>query len=94
MFVRLAPLALAVLLLAPAAPAGARPTPVPTPATLSAGEAKAVAEISTTLRARYPDPAAAEKAGYVRYTNEDDTGAISYANRAWNSTTQERPSQL
>jgi hypothetical protein len=90
MFARLAPLALAVLLLSPAAPAGAQPTP----ATLSASETKAVAEISAALNGRFPNPAAAEKAGYVRYTNEDDTGAISYADREWDSTAQERPSQL
>ena len=94
MFARLAPLALAVLLLSPGTPAGAQASPAPTPATLSAGETKSVAQISATLNRRYPNPAAAEKAGYVRYTNEDDTGAISYADREWNSTTQERPSQL
>jgi hypothetical protein len=91
MFARLKPFALVLLLLAPAGPAGAQST---APPTLSASEAKAVAEISTALNRRYPTPAAAEKAGYVRYTNEDETGAISYADREWSSTTQERPSQL
>jgi hypothetical protein len=94
MFGRTAVIALAVLLLAHALPAGAQATPQPTPATLSASESKAVAEIAATLNRRYPTPAAAEKAGYVRYTNEDDTGAISYADRQWESTSQERPSQL
>ena len=32
------------------------------------------------LPKRYPNPAAATKAGYVRFTNEDETGAISYVN--------------
>jgi len=30
----------------------------------------------------------------MRYTNEDDTGAISYANRRWTSADAEHPSQL
>jgi hypothetical protein len=30
----------------------------------------------------------------VRYTNEDETGAISYANNHWESTAQDLPSQL
>jgi len=94
MFARLAPLGLAVLLLSPTAPAAAQSRPVPTPATLSASETKAVGEISAALNRRFPDPVAAEKTGYVRYTNEDDTGAISYADGEWNSTAQERPSQL
>ncbi|MGD0475021.1 MAG: hypothetical protein ABSB70_17655 [Candidatus Velthaea sp.] len=94
MFGRIASTALAALLLTPVHPAAAQPTPAPTPATLSATETKAVGEIAAMLNQRYPSPAAAEKAGYVRYTNEDDTGAISYADREWNSTSEERPSQL
>jgi hypothetical protein len=91
MFRLFATIALAVLVLSPAMPIGAQPT---TPAALSPSESKAVSEIAATLNARYPDPAAAEKAGYVRYTNEDDTGAISYANREWESTSEDRPAQL
>jgi hypothetical protein len=94
MFGRSAQIALAVLLLARAAPLGAQPSPVPTPATLSPSETKAVAEIAAALSKRYPNPAAAEKAGYVRYTNEDETGAISYAGRDWDSMSEARPSQL
>jgi len=33
----------------------------------------------------FPMAADAEKAGYVRYTSVDDTGAISYANCNWES---------
>ncbi len=91
MFGRFAPLALAVLL---ASPAGAQPTQPPTPAALLPSETAAVAQIAATLGKRYPNPAAAEKAGYVRYTNEDVTGAISYADREWDSTSEDRPSQL
>jgi hypothetical protein len=32
---------------------------------------------------QYPNPAAAEKAGYFRYNNEDKSGAISYENSAY-----------
>jgi hypothetical protein len=57
-------------------------------------EALFVKSIQADLNARFPTPADAEKAGYVRYTNEDDTGAISYANMAWTSTDSKHPSQL
>jgi hypothetical protein len=44
--------------------------------------------------ARFPTAADAEKAGYIRYTAEDDTGAISYANLHWQSADIRHPSQL
>jgi hypothetical protein len=43
---------------------------------------------------RFPTAADAQKAGYVRYTNEDNTGAISYANMHWQSGDIRHPSQL
>lgn len=46
------------------------------------------------LNALYPTPALAEKAGYVRYSNEDRTGAISYVNPAYWTSTLTHPSQL
>ncbi len=47
------------------------------------------------LPQRYPSPAAAAKAGYVRFTNEDETGAISYVNVSrWSVTDPLQPSQL
>ncbi len=46
------------------------------------------------LNARFPNPAAAAKAGYFRYNNEDKTGAISYTNLQWNSVDPKHPSQL
>jgi hypothetical protein len=52
-----------------------------------------VQSIQNDLNARYPNPAAAEKDGYFRYTNEDPTGAISYANTKWTSDAT-HPSQL
>ncbi len=61
---------------------------------LSASEKTFVATIASDLMARYPTAADAEKAGYVRYTAEDDTGAISYANQQWQSADIRHPSQL
>ena len=64
---------------------------VPTP---NPGEAAFVARIQADLNKRFPTTADAERAGYLRYTNEDDTGAISYANRVWTSSDAAHPSQL
>lgn len=91
---RIAQLALAILILLPMASPAAESTPPPTPAALSAAEKKFVADATTVLNGKYSTPAAAEKAGYVRYTNEDETGAISYANKVWESTSIAVPSQL
>jgi hypothetical protein len=44
--------------------------------------------------AAYPTADAAVKAGYVRYTDEDKSGSISYANDKWTSTYPNVPSQL
>jgi hypothetical protein len=65
------------------------------PATPSASEASFVSKAAAELAKLYPTPAAAEKAGYFRYTDEDDTGAISYVNlKEWTSTDAAHPSQL
>jgi len=92
-------LALAVVLLALPAPAGAAdatPAPAPTAAPApSAAEAAFLAKIMRDLPMRYPTAQSAIKAGYVRYTNEDETGAISYVNtKAWNTTDPDVPAQL
>jgi len=60
----------------------------------NATEAAFVTAVSADLHARFPTPAAARKAGYLRFTDEDDTGAISYANRQWTSKDPVHPSQL
>lgn len=60
----------------------------------SPSEATFVANIQKDLMARFPTAADAEKAGYVRYTGEDNTGAISYANLHWQSNDPQHPSQL
>jgi hypothetical protein len=61
---------------------------------LSASEKAFVAGMAADLMARYPTASDAEKAGYVRYTSPDDTGAISYANLEWQSNDVRHPSQL
>jgi hypothetical protein len=60
----------------------------------SASEAPFVAQVQKTLMAAYPTAADAVKAGYVRYTDEDKSGSISYANDKWTSTYPNVPSQL
>jgi hypothetical protein len=60
----------------------------------SASEKTFVSTIQADLMKRFATAADAEKAGYVRYTNQDDTGAISYTNMHWQSTDIQHPSQL
>jgi hypothetical protein len=57
-------------------------------------EARFIASIQRDLEARFPHASDAEKAGYVRYTGVDDTGAISYANTQWWTSDPTHPSQL
>lgn len=61
---------------------------------LSASEKAFVAAMQSDLQTRFATVAQAEAAGYVRYTSEDDTGAISYANQQWQSSDAHHPSQL
>ncbi len=60
----------------------------------NAAETAFVRSIQGDLMNRFATAHDAERAGYVRYTNEDDTGAISYANQQWQSTDIRHPSQL
>ncbi len=53
-----------------------------------------VSGIQKDLDARFSTIAQAQAAGYFRYTNEDNTGAISYANLQWTSNDPQHPSQL
>ncbi len=61
---------------------------------MSPSEKAFVQSIQTDLMKRFPTAADAQKAGYVRYTNADETGAISYANLHWESADIQHPSQL
>jgi hypothetical protein len=75
-------------------PAGVRADEAPTfTGPLSPSETQFVASVQRDLMARYPHVSDAVKAGYVRYTGVDDTGAISYANQQWTSDPT-HPSQL
>jgi hypothetical protein len=69
-------------------------TPAPIPDTPLPSEVAFVQSVTKDLNARFPNPAAAEKAGYFRFNNEDKTGAISYTNLKWNSVDPRHPSQL
>ncbi len=87
--------ALFLLIAAFALPAIARADQGPTYfGPLSPAESAFVKAIQTDLMARFPTAQDAEKAGYVRYTNADNTGAISYANFQWSSSDAQHPSQL
>lgn len=69
------------------APAKISPKPV-------GAEVAFVTAVQADLMKRFPTAADAEKAGYVRFTDEDKSGSISYANRQWNSADAQHPSQL
>jgi hypothetical protein len=60
---------------------------------LSPSETQFLDSVRRDLTARFPHASDAEKAGYVRYTAPDDTGAISYADQQWNADPT-HPSQL
>ena len=86
--------ALALTLLAFACAAVARADEGPTvKGSPSPSEAAFVRSIQADLMQRFPHASDAEKAGYVRYTNADDSGAISYADMHWTSDPT-HPSQL
>jgi hypothetical protein len=94
LFVRLT-CAFAIVALTSVAAYAAAPSPK---ATLSpipqGGEVAFVQSIQKDLMARFPTPADAERAGYFRFGNEDEDGAISYANLHWQSGSPKEPSQL
>ena len=87
--------ALAALSLAHPVTLSAAPAPKATlPPQPQGTEVAFVRAAQKDLTARFPTPASAEKAGYFRYTNEDEDGAISYTNLHWQSATPKDPSQL
>jgi hypothetical protein len=78
----------------PAASATARPAPTPAPSP-NAAEAVFLKRVMTNLPKRYPDPKTAVDAGWIRYSREDRTGAISYVNtKYWDTTDPDHPAQL
>ncbi|HEY6486825.1 MAG TPA: hypothetical protein VIX83_10625 [Candidatus Cybelea sp.] len=71
------------------------PAPPPTPApTESAAEQTFVSTVTTDLQSRFATTAQATAAGYFRYTNEDQTGAISWVNTKYWQSDEQHPSQL
>jgi hypothetical protein len=50
--------------------------------------------VQKNLMQRFPSVSDALKAGYFRFTNEDTSGSISYANLQWQSADPQHPSQL
>jgi len=92
-------LALAIAMVPPAAGAQMAmpmaPASPPAQAPLTAAEQQFAMTASATIRKLYPTPAAAEAAGYFRYNNEDDSGAISYENPLYfNTPDPAHPQQL
>lgn len=87
--------ALAVIALTAAPGFAATPAPKATLSPVPQGtEVAFVTGIQKDLTARFPTPSDAIKAGYFRYGNEDEDGAISYANLQWQSADPQHPSQL
>ena len=88
-------IALALSFAVSSAAFAAAPSPPPKlPDTPFPSELAFVQNATKDLNARFPNPAAAEKGGYFRYNNEDETGAISYANLHWYTADPKHPSQL
>lgn len=86
-------LALAVSGVVRAAAPTPEPPPTPAPAE-SASETQFVSAVTSDLQSRFATTAQAQAAGYFRYTDEDQTGAISWVNtKNWQSD-QQNPSQL
>jgi hypothetical protein len=87
--------ALALCAFTVSAAVAAAPSPRPSlPPQPQGSEVGFVQGIQKDLMARFATPKDAEAAGYFRYTNEDNTGAISYANLQWQSADPQHPSQL
>jgi len=71
------------------------PAPPPTAAPpLSALEKTFVDTVTRDLQARFATTAAATTAGYYRYTDEDETGAISWVNTSYWKSDPQHPAQL
>ena len=94
LFVRLT-CAFAIVALTTVAGYAATPSPKATLSPMPQGtEVAFVQSIQKDLMARFPTSADAIRAGYFRFGNEDEDGAISYANLHWQSGNPTEPSQL
>jgi len=80
---------------APVVAAMSTPAPKATLSPVPQGtEVAFVQSIQKDLMGRFPTAQDAVKAGYFRFGNEDEDGAISYANLQWQSADPQHPSQL
>jgi hypothetical protein len=88
-------LCLVFLMTAAVRAAGPTPTPAPTAAPAeTAAEKQFVSSASSNLQGRFATTSQAAAAGYFRYTDEDQTGAISWVNTSYWQSDQQHPSQL
>jgi len=77
------------------AASAATPAPAPTAAPAeSTAEKQFVATVTSDLQSRFGTTSQAAAAGYFRYTDEDQTGAISWVNTSQWQSDQTHPSQL
>jgi hypothetical protein len=84
-------------LAASAAVRAAAPTPMPAPTAAppeSATEVRFVVSVTGDLQSRFATTSQAAAAGYFRYTDEDQTGAISWVNTSNWASDVKHPSQL
>jgi len=68
---------------------GSKPSPH-----ADASERAFIAQSSRFVHRHYATTAEAARAGFVRFTNEDKSGAISWANQKWTSVDADHPSQV
>lgn len=88
---------LALALGMPLAVGAAAPTPSPAPTAApaeSAAEVRFVGQVTADLQNRFSTTDKATAAGYYRYTDEDQTGAISWVNTNYWQSDPTHPSQL
>lgn len=85
---------LVALALVCASPGSVSAAASPRPAPATAAELRFVAAVTADLQKRFGSQRAASAAGYYRYTDEDDTGAISWVNTNYWKSDPQHPSQL
>ena len=78
---------------APAAAPTAKPSPTPAPPA-SATESKFIDAVTKDLQNRFATTTLAAAGGYFQYTDEDETGAISWVNTSYWKSDPQHPSQL
>jgi hypothetical protein len=94
-FIRISSLIAALSFAAAGAAFAQTPAPKATLSPHAQGtEVAFVRGIQKDLMARFPTARDAVKAGYFRYGNEDEDGAISYVDLQWQSADPQHPSQL